>query len=56
MTQRIMLYNMILYSVGWYDMVRYSMVYLPDIWAVCKKTLYIWNQFVVDLTFISTLN
>lgn len=47
---------MMWYSVVWYDMVRYSMVYLPDISAVYKKTLYIWNQFVVDLTFISTLN
>ena len=45
---------MMWYSVVWYDMVRYSMVYLPDISAVYKKTLYIWNQFVVDLTFIST--
>lgn len=47
---------MMWYSVVWYDMVRYNMVYLPDISAVYKKTLYIWNQFVVDLTFISTLN
>ena len=45
---------MILYSVVWYDMVRYSMVYLPDISTVCKKTLYIWNRFAVDITFIST--
>ena len=45
---------MMWYSVVWYDMVRYNMVYLPDISAVWKKTLYIWNQFVVDLTFIST--